>query len=161
MIKSSKIIPAMKVYCERHALSKEIKSMQSNGLIDLIHFPYDPPSQPRTIRHIACPSKAQVRDLHISVKELPGTIADYSGSAHLEVIRSIIGRQHRRDALHIDSAFKTDCPAFVTKDSDILDHKRELESLLGIRFFHPEKDRDALQEFVSRARVAQTLAKCL
>jgi hypothetical protein len=71
-------------------------------------------------------------------------MADYRGSVHLSTICSILGAQHRRDALHVDSAFKSSCAAFVTRDSDILKHRPRLENLLGIKFFHPSEDHHAL-----------------
>lgn len=141
----------MKVYWEHNsALSREIRRMQNRGCVELVHFPYDPESRSRHIRRIATPSGAQIRDLNLTIEDLPGTLADYSGSGHLEAIRSVLGREHRRDALHVDSAFKSGCAAFVTRDSDILDHKAYLERLLGMKFFHPEEDRDALRLFVSQ-----------
>jgi hypothetical protein len=60
----------------------------------------------------------------------------------------IIGPENRRDALHIDSAYKTGCAAIVTNDGDIRDHKNELEALLGLLIFHPEMDREELHRFV-------------
>jgi hypothetical protein len=82
-------------------------------------------------------SSAQIRDLNLPIKDLPGSFSDYKGSKHLDEILAILGREHRRDALHVDSAFKSGCAAFVTTDSDILNHKVKLSSLLGIRFFDP------------------------
>ncbi len=76
-------------------------------------------------------------------------IADYSGSYHFDEILSIFGREHRRDALHVDSAFKSGCSAFITQDSDILKHKARLEGLLGIRFFHPDAELSGLEQFIA------------
>ena len=74
--------------------------------------------------------------------------ADCGGSQHLAAIRQIIGPEHRRDVLHVDSAFKSGCACFVTVDQDILAKRQKLESLLGIRFFHPEQDEAQLVEFL-------------
>jgi hypothetical protein len=63
---------------------------------------------------------------------------NYKGSEHFEKILAILGREHRRDALHVDSAFMSRCAAFITRDSDILKHKVELLDLLGISFFDPD-----------------------
>lgn len=71
-----------------------------------------------------------------------------SGSVHLEEIRSILGPQNRRDALHVDSAYKAGCKCFVTRDSDILLKRKQLETLLGIRFFDPAKDKEELERFI-------------
>ncbi len=127
----------MRVYCEHGALTVEIKAWARTGHIELVHFPYDPDSHTRLIPGIAEPSNAQIRDLNLPIKDLPGTIGDYKGSEHFEKILAILGREQRRDALHVDSAFKSRCAVFITRDSDILKHKAQLLDLLGIRFFDP------------------------
>jgi hypothetical protein len=138
----------MKIYCESGALTENIKKLGRSGRVDLVHFPYDPNSHTGKITNVAVPSGAQIRDLNLTIAELPGLVSDYSGSAHLDEIRSIIGRTHRRDALHIDSAFIAGCSAFVTQDTDILNHKARLEKLLGIRFFS-DSDFHSLEQFVA------------
>ncbi len=51
--------------------------------------------------------------------------------------------------MHVDSAYKSGCKCFVTRDKDDILSKREsLEKLLGIRFFHPEDDREELAKFI-------------
>jgi hypothetical protein len=129
-------------------LTKEVRKLGRNGSVELVHFPYDPQPHTRKITSTAVPSGAQVRDLNLKISELPGQLSEYSGSAHFDEILSIIGRTHRRDALHIDSAFKTGCSAFVTQDTDILNHKSPLEKLLGIRFFS-DSDFHSLEQFVA------------
>ncbi len=141
----------MKIYCEVGALSADIRALQRQGLIELVNFPYDPDLRTQKIPRLAVPSEAKIRDLNLPICELPGTIADYTGSNLLASIFDIIDTQHRRDALHVDSAVKTGCAAFVTRDRDILDHRADLESLTGIRFYHPDKDNEALQAFVEAA----------
>ncbi len=138
-----------KVYCESGSLTKDIKKLGCSGSVEFVHFPYDPDSHTRKIPGIATPSSARIQDLNLPIKDLPGIIADYSASDRFDEILSIIGCSNRRDALHVDSAFKHGCSAFVTRDSDILNHKTELERLLGIRFFHPDEWSD-LEQFVVR-----------
>jgi hypothetical protein len=130
----------MRVYCEHNALTPEIRTWVRSGLIELVHFPYDSDSHTRRIPGIAAPSAAQIRDLNLPISDLPGVIADYEASEHFEKILSIIGRErhYRRDAMHVDSAFKSRCSAFLTRDSDILRHKAQLLDLLGIRLFDPK-----------------------
>ncbi len=139
----------MKIYCEHGALTPRIRKLRRSRRIEFVHFPYDPDSRSRHISSIARPSNAQVQDLNLPIMDLPGTIADYSGSKHFDEILLIIGREHRRDALHVDSAFKRECSAFITQDFDILKHKARLEGLLGIRFFHPEADHSDLEQFIA------------
>jgi len=141
----------IKIYCEHSALSKQLREFQRQGRIELVHFPYDPDSRSRYLRQIAVPSAAQIRDLNLPYRDLPGTFEDYAGSPLLEAILRIIGQQNRRDALHLDSAHKSDCTAFVTVDSDILGYRAELGELLGMYLFHPVADEGALAEFVGRA----------
>ena len=126
-----------KIYCEAGALTREIKKLGQSAGVALVHFPYDPCSHTRKHTGIAIPSSAKIQDLNLPINDLPGAIADYSGSVHLAEILSILGKQNWRDALHVDSAFKQGCLAFVTPDKgDIMEHKTELERALGIRFFH-------------------------
>jgi hypothetical protein len=138
----------IRVYCEHGALSGQIKEFRRSGRIELVHFPYDPDSRSRCVSSIAIPSEAQIRDLHLPIKDLPGAITDYSGSCHFGEIRSILGHQHRRDALHVDSAFKSGCSAFITQDSDILKCKTQLQAILGIRFFHAYADATDLEQLI-------------
>jgi hypothetical protein len=65
-------------------------------------------------------------------------------------IERIVGRSNRRDVLHIDSAYRSGCICFFTRDrGDILAKRTELESLLEIRFFHPDDDWDRFLEFLN------------
>ena len=137
----------MKIYCEHGATTKEIRKLGQSGNVELLHFPYDPGSNTRRIPGIATPSKAQIRDLNLPIQNLPGMGADYVGSVHFDEMLSIIGGSNRQDSLHVDSAFKHRCSAFVTWDSHILNHKLELECLLGIRVFRPDACSD-LEQFV-------------
>lgn len=138
----------MKIYCEHHALTADLRTLQREGRIELVHFPYDPDSRARHIAPSAVVSNAEWRDLNVTWGELRGTWDDFTGSEHLSEIMGIVGRENRRDALHVDSAYKTGCAAIITADRDILDHKRELELVLRLRIFHPEHDKDALRRFI-------------
>ncbi len=129
------------------ALTRQVKQLVKGGRLELVHFPYDPVSHTRKTG-VATPSDAQVRDLNLPVKDLPGVIADYSGSQHFNGILSIIGNENRRDALHVDSAVKSGCSAFLTKDAHILKHRTLLESLLGMRFFDPDDDLSELEGLI-------------
>src|SRR5688572_5775869 len=130
----------MKIYCEHGAVTAELRAAQRDGRIELIHFPYDPESRSRHITPAATPSAAQWRDLNITWSDSSAKWDDFTGSEHLQEIIRIVGGANRRDALHIDSAYKTGCAAIVTVDSDILGHKAELEDLLELRIFEPVAD---------------------
>ena len=133
-----------KVYCEHSALTAGLRALQREGRCSLIYFPYDPDARTPHISPTALPSEAQYRDLNLAYDELTCRYDDFQGSEHLERIRQIIGPQHRRDALHIDSAYKSGCKALVTRDSDILSHREELRRLLGLHIFNPDTDHRAL-----------------
>lgn len=120
----------MKIYCEHGALTSELRAFQREGRIVLVHFPYDPGSRTRHISLLATPSDAQWRDLNTTWSELTWPWDAFKGSEqHQEIIR-IVGPANRRDALHIDSAYKSGCAAIVTADNDISGHKAEFETLL-------------------------------
>lgn len=138
----------MKIYCEHGALTSGLRKFQRDGRIALVHFPYDPVSRTRHISPSATPSDAQWRDLNTTWSELTRPWTDFKGSEyHREIIR-IVGSANRRDALHVDSAYKSGCSAIVTVDNDILAHKAEIETLLGLRVFHPIIDGEELHCFI-------------
>ncbi|SRR5216683_3986936 len=138
----------VKIYCEPGALSPELRALQRAGAIELVHFPYDPDLRTKDIAPSATPSEAQWRDLNTTWDELGGSWDDFEGSEHHAAITKIIGAEHRRDILHMDSAYKSECAALITADSDILDHTEELEALLGIRIFNGRKDVAAAEQFI-------------
>jgi predicted nucleic acid-binding protein len=138
----------LKIYCEHGALSESLRELQRKGCVKLVHFPYDPNSRSTRLSRPDAPSAARLRDLNLPICELPATLKDYTGSEYLSEILEILGSQNRRDALHVDTAVKNGCSAFVTCDNDILAQKVRLETTLGIRFFHPDSDRDELERFV-------------
>jgi len=139
----------MRIYCESAALRKWLRNLCIERRIELLHFPYDRDSHTNKATTAAIPSEAQIRDLNLPISELPGTLVDYCGSEHLHEIVGILGSQNRRDALHVDTALKNRCSAFVTCDNGILAQKARLETAIGIRFFHPDTDQDELEQFVA------------
>ena len=144
----------LKIYCEHSALSDELRALQRTGRIKLVGFPYDFPFSARAIASSAVVSDAQGRDLNTSWAELHGTWDDFEGSEHLKEILKIVGPANRRAALRLDSAYKTGCAAMIMVDEgDILAHKNELETLLALRIFHPQKDKAELLRFIADAVV--------
>jgi hypothetical protein len=141
---------ALKIYCEHGALSADLRAWQKDGIIELVHYPYDPDSRARAIKRSAIASATKWSDLNGAWDDLTGTEAwdRLNGSPHLAEILRIIGAGNRRDALHVDSAYKSGCAAIVTVDRDILDHKEALEALLGLRIFHPEIDGEELHTMI-------------
>jgi len=151
----------LKIYCEHGALTPKLRALQRSGRIELVYFPYDPGATTKKISPTATVSEAEWQDLN--VKDWNGLAHvrnwdDFKGSEMLPEILKIIGPSNRRDALHVDSAHKSECRAFVTTDSDILIHRKRLESLLGVRFFHSERDAEALSKFIEYASDRPTSA---
>jgi hypothetical protein len=141
-----------KIYCEPGALSKHLRELHDHGAVTLVHFAFDPGSHTRKIPHEASPSGAQWRDLDYTwdqLGELGITWDDLKARGRIAEIQAIIGPENRRDALHANSAYLSGCVALVTRDHDILDHRPELEGLLGLRFFHPDSDEDLIDAFVA------------
>ncbi|MHB8732617.1 MAG: hypothetical protein ACYDAB_12605 [bacterium] len=132
-----------KIYCEHGALTPVLRSLQHKGLVELFQFPYDPESLSGILK-VASPSAGQWRDMNLPFNQATFPFNAATGSQYLADITRIVGGANRRDALHIDSAFKTGCRIFVTRDADVLSCRVELEALLPIRFFHPDNDADAL-----------------
>ena len=128
-----------KVYCEHGAISASLRAYRREGHIELVHFPYDPNSRSKHLKRLATPSRAQWKDMHVrGWDELTRfEWSDFRGSVHFKKILAILGGDKRRDALHIDSAYKEGCELFVTCDNDILSKKNELELLVDIRFLDP------------------------
>lgn len=143
-----------RVYCEHGALTKEIRRLAQGGSIELVHFPYDPDSHTPKMK-VSTPSGARWCDLNLPIAELPGRWADYTESCRFPEILSILGGTNRRDALHVDSAFKQGCVAFVTWDRDILDRKTELEGVVRMRFFRPDEHRSLAQFLVESGKTTK------
>jgi hypothetical protein len=136
----------MKVYAEHGALPEhgalrhELTSLQERGLIELFIFPYE--NKNRNIPNMATPSAAQFGDLaNVTFEQMVFPFDEMSGSNKYQAILDIVGQRNRRDALHIDSAYKTGCKAFFSRDrKNIIRNAGRLHQLLGIRFFHPDTD---------------------
>ena len=79
---------------------------------------------------------------------VPDTWDDYKGSEKYKAISHIVGAQNRRDLLHIDSAFKSGCSVFFSRDSDVLSKKHQLEQLLDMKILHPNKDWKKFQKMI-------------
>jgi len=126
----------LKIYCEHNSLTGAIKRLRHEGSVEVLHFPYDPGSDFRLTSRHALPSGAQWRDLGCTWAEAgDARWCDFEGSDHLDAIIAIVGPSNRRDALHVDPAYKSGCDCIVTADSDIWSKGRELETLLGLRVF--------------------------
>ena len=130
-----------KIYCDHGSITRQLRELESQKRVVLIEFPYDGDKCKKT--QMAYPSKAQIRDLQMPIKELPGTFGDYASSEQYSKIEQILDKNNRRDILHVDSAFKAGCSYFFSMDKKhILARGEELYQTLGIRFFHPLEEWD-------------------
>ena len=150
----------MKVYAEHGALRHELEGFQQRGIIELVTFPYE--NKNRNIPGLATPSAAQFRDLgNITIGQMNFRIGDMSASERYEEILSIVGPLNRRDALHVDSAYKSGCAAMLSRDRHIVGKAARLHALLGLRVFHPDVDWEGFVQFVvdspEAARVPSTV----
>lgn len=144
-------MPSKKVYCENNAITNDLKDLQRSGAIELIHYPYDhPSSRTRHISRSAVPSEKRWCDANTTWEEA-GDLKwnDLAGSEKYNEILTLIGKNNRCDALHVDSAFKSKCVCLVTRDKDILAHRDRLAEMLGIRFFDPGRDREPMLTFLN------------
>lgn len=151
--RQSAFVAVPRVYCEHSAMSRTVRRLQHDGSLELCHFPYDPDSRSGKLPQRPVPSGATINDLNMPIAELPGTIGDYASSPKFSDILAIIGSEHRRDALHLDSAYKSGCAAFLTRDSDILNHRVPLQHLLELQILNPDVDEASIIALAAPAAV--------
>ena len=138
----------IKVYCERGALRNELNQLKKDGLVQLIHFPYEGHAKKLEITDI--PSVITADMTHMTCDSTI-RIGDCDYSEKIDGIKSIIGN-HEFDARHIDTAYKNRCKFFLSRDKDdIIGHAKELEELLGVEFLHPDDDWEYFLKAVSKS----------
>jgi len=142
-----------RVYCEHGSFREELYKLQKNGRIEIVNFPYEMKIHKKHQK--ARPSDAKIIHLaHVSIPEGDWPIADSKGSEKYPQIRQILGQRTRRDALHVDSAYKSKCDAFLSRDRrHILAKAKDLEKLLGIRFFHPDDEWGEFLTFLNSSQI--------
>ncbi len=139
----------MLIYCEHGALCRGLRRLRHEGRIRIASFPYE--QRFGAMSEVARPSGCHVDDLaHVTLAEMDFPIDDFAVSEVFKEIVHHVGLHNRVDCLHIDSAHKSGCRCFFTRDkTDILSQRSHLELLLGMRFFHPDEDWDAFLAFLS------------
>ena len=135
-----------KVYCGRGAYNKRLRALESEGLIQLVHFPYE--GRNRRIRVQATPSIVTWDCTYITMDSaIP--IGEMAASEKYSEILAIIGSNNDFDARHLDSAYKSACACFLTPDKrNITRNSSDLEILLGFRIFHGVDDWKEFLAFV-------------
>jgi hypothetical protein len=136
----------MKVYCEHHAVRQGLRELQAAGRIKLPLFPYD--QRNKRIKGVATPSETTWNEANIRWDEGYFTWDDFNASEYFQQICDLVGKENMRDVKHVDSAFKSGAQCVMTCDADILSHSEDLEAILGIKFFHPDKQWHAFMLFL-------------
>lgn len=139
----------VRIYCDSGADISKLKNVEVQ--CEFYQFPYDSPDRPKKPLLLAKPSEAQWRDCHAAWIEFSEiTWDDFKGSPLHPQIETIIGPDNRRDVLHFDSAYKSECSIFLTSDKgDIWSKKTVLESLTGIKTFCTPLELQAVLEYFS------------
>ena len=94
----------IKAYCERHVFRKKLKSLEKDGLIQLLHFPYEGTN--RKVAETDTPSMITA-DMTCWTADSMIRISDMRESDRYSEVLRCVGGNNWRDALHLDSAFKS------------------------------------------------------
>ena len=94
----------IKVYCERGAFRKELKSLEKDGLVRLLHFPYE--GRNRKVAETDTPSTLTA-DMTCWTADSMIRISDMCESDRYSEVLRCVGGNNWRDALHLDSAYKS------------------------------------------------------
>lgn len=140
----------LKVYCDTRAYRVELTTLELEGKVRLFQFKYE--NKNKHIRHQAVPSNPTWDELNYTWSELDDPTWNDLGrkSDKRQAIEALLGPNSIRDAKHLDSAYMEGCRVFLTSDKrDIVSHRSELASLLGIEVFHFHEDWPAFLELVT------------
>lgn len=140
----------IKIYLDSGADITGIKSL--HGQCIFFNAPYDSPDRRKNITCSLPPiSQAQWRDANWSWAEWNTPWDENIGSVYFTAIQKIIGKENRRDLLHLDSAYKEGVHCFLTADKkDIWTHRHLLERLLAFKIFHPPSELEELRAFIRK-----------
>lgn len=147
------ILIHMKVYCDNGIRPAWIKRLQVSNKVELMFFPYE--NTNRGIKKLAKPSTATWNNLNMAWNDLNDiTWNTFVKSDKFEEIEKIIGKEHKNDIRHLDSAYKSKCIAFITSDkNDFINHRKNLEKLLDIRIFHQKDEREFRQLLTAQEKL--------
>lgn len=143
--------PRKRVYLDNGASVKGFKNLHNNCIF--VVSPYDHESARRgdVKWELGIHSEVHWEDCNWPWDEDDQPWDGHSANAYLQEIYKIIGKdpKKRRDGLHLDSAYKSKCDAFLTSDKgDIWQHRQILQELLGYKIFHPLSELDQLKIFI-------------
>lgn len=143
----------IRIYCDTGADINCLKSFYSE--CEFYQFPYDSPDRNKKlikqgVIKLALPSEAQWQDCHQTWEE-SNFSWDESGSDLLTDLIALLKKDSkksteelRKDALHLDSAYKMKCHILITSDMDILSKKLDIYRLCKIKVFQSHKESEEL-----------------
>ena len=139
------------VYCDSGGYRKELRDLESRGLIQLTTYAYE--NSTKKIRQRAPGSNPTWDEGDSTWDDDTGTWADCGlVSDRWAQILELVGPNNVRDAKHLDSAYMAKCEVFLTSDQgDIASKASEIQALLGIRVFHSTKDWMGFKSYVENA----------
>ena len=120
-----------RIYCDSGGFSKELGQLEKRGIIEIFHYPYE--SRNSKIKNKALPSEMRWGDMIEPWGKEFYPWKDYVGSEKFDELVRMLNIKNRKDALHLDSAYITNCHFFVTSDKgDIFSSRNEISRLLNI-----------------------------
>lgn len=153
----------IRVYCDTGGFDPRLRPLARDGRVKLHTFKYENRNEriqtgavPSDLRYDDTP-KYTYNDLrrdtflrHITWDELRGALA----RSKLPEIIGVLGKHRRTDAQHLDSAYMTECRAFLTSDKDYIAgaNRAALEAITGLRIFHVETEWQAFIDFIEGGR---------
>ena len=112
-----------RVYCDTGGCNKELRSLEKNGDIEIFYYPYE--NKNKFIKQRSPPSRMTWGDMIDPWNENFYPWKAYSGSKKFIGLTRILSlNNNRKDILHLDSAYKSECHFFVTSDKVHIYSKR-------------------------------------
>jgi len=132
-------VTGVRVYCDSGGFRSDLKQLELGGVITLYTFPYE--NENKKIAGMGLPSEMTWSDMKFPWSYYTASWSDYKGSDQYQLILDIVGKENRKDAMQLDTAYKSRCHYFFTSDkSDICSKREKLEELLGFKIYHPIED---------------------
>jgi predicted nucleic acid-binding protein len=83
--------------------------------------------------------KDKIKPVFIVGTSLLGEMVLANKDCKYDDIRSIIGKQHIKDSIHLEAHIRNKFDYFVTEDHDFLDKRQELENKFLVRIVTPQE----------------------
>lgn len=125
----------VKVYCDPGCWNKRLNKYK--GIIDFYcHYS----GEPSPLLYPACDNPRQSFSLY--EQNWHGRVV----SNKFDDIVRVLPLAHKEDIQYLDAAFQHKADYFLTDDSVILDHREELEKLLEIKIFSPQREMQTIEQ---------------